>query len=323
MNEQIKLKCDHFVDNKNKIQNVFKLSNNMLMIATSLVFGDNDVDEEKLSACTKYIEKNTNVLSTFQSKSKPIVASKMTLQNDPEKYFDDVLDVYKILTKKSPTDTGALVQAAMIIVESGKKAEAEKIYEKFRDLYSKMNKKHPLITSTDDITFGYLLCLTDKSVDKIIEEMECAYEYLNKEVKLKVGKNEIQAISEVLTLTDGDMKEKCDKVVAIYNAFSDKDVQFANTHTASSMLGILIDLDMENGALVDEIIEVEKYIKESKGFGKLSLSRKQRLIFATSLVAEYYCTGSNTATIGAVSSVVSTVVVQEIALMMCIFVALY
>ncbi len=323
MNEQIKLKCDHFVENKNKIQNVFKLSNNMMMIATALVFGDKDVDEEKLLASSKYIDKNTSVVSTFRSRSKSIVASKMSLQNDPEKFFDDVLEVYKIITKKSPTDTGALVQAAMIIVEAGKKDEAEKIYEKFSDLYKQMNKKHPIITSTDDITYGYLLCLTDKTVDKIIEEMECAYEYLNKEVKLKVGKNEIQAISEVLTLTDGDMKEKCDKIVAIYNAFLDKDAKFANTHTASSMLGILIDLDMENDALVDEILEVEAYIKESKGFGKLSLSQKQRIIFATSLVAEYYSTGDDVAKIGAVSSVVSTVVVQEVALMMCIFIALH
>ncbi len=318
MNEEIRLKCDHFVENKNRIQKVFKFSNNTLLIATALVFGDRDVDEEKLKECSKYIEKHANIFSAFQNKTKAIVASKMSLRADSEKFFDDVKSVYKIITKKIVSDSGYLVEAAMSIVEAGKMAEAEDLFVKFKDLYDRMNKKHPILTSSDDVAFCYLLSLTDKSVDRIIEEMDWIYEYLTKEVKIKLGKNEIQGLAEVLTLSDGDKKEKCDKVVDIYNTFLNKGVKYGNEYNESASLGILIDLDVETEALVDEIIEVHDYIKQSKGFGSLSLNKKQRLLFATSLVAGHYNTGSAASEIATINTAVSVVVAEQVALMVCI-----
>jgi len=181
-----------------------------------------------------------------------------------------------------------------------------------------MNKKHPILTSSDDVAFCYLLSLTDKSVDRIIEEMDWIYEYLTKEVKIKLGKNEIQGLAEVLTLSDGDKKEKCDKVVDIYNTFLNKGVKYGNEYNESASLGILIDLDVETEALVDEIIEVHDYIKQSKGFGSLSLNKKQRLLFATSLVAGHYNTGSAASEIATINTAVSVVVAEQVALMVCI-----
>ncbi|MCR5625619.1 MAG: DUF4003 domain-containing protein [Lachnospiraceae bacterium] len=321
MNEQIKVKCDHFTENTNEVKKVFRLSNNMIMIATALIYGDKDVDADKLEACSKYIAKNTSYFSSFQSRSKSIVASKMAIQDEPEKYFDDVKKVYDIITKGSIFDSAYLIEAAMIIVDAGKVAEAEAIVNKFSDLYKRMNKEHPFLTSTDDIAFGYLLCLTEKSVDQIMEEMEWAYDYLNSEVQIKLGKNEIQGIAEVLTMTDGDMKAKCDKVVEIYNKFLDKDVKYGNEKNESSMLGVLIDVGIDTETLVNEIIEVADYIKDSKGFGGLALSNKQRLLFASSLVADSYNNSNKAAAVGTVSSVISTVISNQIVLMMVVFFA--
>ena len=82
--------------------------------------------------------------------------------------------------------------------------------DRYRDIYKKMDKKHPILTSSDDSIFAVMLALTEKPVDQIIDEMEECFNYLKKEIKLNVGANEFQGLGEILALTDGDMKEKCD-----------------------------------------------------------------------------------------------------------------
>ena len=175
-----------------------------------------------------------------------------------------------------------------------------------------------MITGSEDIVFSILLVMTDKSVDMILGELNECYDYLKKELKIKVDSNEIQGLGEILALSDGNMKEKCDKVVSLYNTFAEHGVKYGKSYNEFSSLGSLIDLDVETGVLVDEIAETAEYLKNGKGFGGMSMDKKQRLMFASMLVgdaynADQFLTGNTTMT-----SAVAMVVAEEIALMICL-----
>ncbi len=319
MNEILKNKCDQLIGNRMKLENEFKFSNNLMNIAAALVFtgAKREIDVEKLKEARKIVKDNLSIFSSFRGTAEPLIVCKMALSNDPYQFLNDVKIVYDKFSKGLFSDSGYIIQAAISIVDAGMVMYADTIKEKFKELYKRMGKEHPLITSSSDIVFAVMLCMTDKSVDTIIREMETCYHYLKKEVKIGVGGNEIQGLSEVLTLSDGDMKEKCDKVVNIYGKFWEKKHKYGAEYNEFASLGCLIDLDVDTDILVNNIIEAAEYLKQAKGFGSWSLNKKQRLLFAAMLAADVYSVDSNKVLNSAVNSTVAIIIAEEVALIMC------
>ena len=97
----------------------------------------------------------------------------------------------------------------------------------------------------------------------------------------------IQGLSQVLTVTDGDMIEKCDKVIDIYNRFKDRGVKYGREYEFTS-LGALIGLEVDKDVLIDEILEADALLASYKGFGSWNMDKSTRLMFAAILTAQEY-----------------------------------
>ena len=322
MKESIKNKVDLLVSNKEKIEKEFKWGYSLMNIAAALVFTseNKEVDIERLKLCKQILKKNTGVFSSFRSYSEAVIVSKMANASDPEQYLNDVKVIYEKLRRNSFSDSSYLIQGAICIYEAGKLSEAEILAKKFWDVYNKMNKKHPFLTSSEDIVFVVLLAMTDKSVDEIVNEIEECYTYMRKDVMLNVGNNEYQGLGEILALSDGDITNKCDKVTELYNSILAHGVRWGKEYNEFASLGLLIDLGVDNDTLINEIIEVNNYLKDSKGFSGWTLDNKQRLMFSAMLVGDDYGEGGNILGSSAINSTVAMVIAEEIALMMCIMI---
>ncbi|MBQ8951252.1 MAG: DUF4003 family protein [Eubacterium sp.] len=324
MKERIREKCDLLMMNTDKLAREFKWSETLMNIAAALVFtnADREVDIEKLRECRDIVKKNAGVFSSLRSSAESIITGKMALTDDPMRYFRDVKSVYDRLSKSVFSDGQYLVQAAISIVDAGKFDEADEIIIKFKELYKKMSKEHPMLTSSEDIIFAVLLIMTGKSVDTIITEMEDCYTYLKKELKIRVGANEIQGLSEVLALSDGNMREKSDRALRIYDAFSERGVKYGKEYNEFASLGALIDIDVETRVLVDEIIEAADYLKGNKKFGSWSMDKKQRLMFAAMLVGDSYSADASVITGTTIGSTVAMVIAEEVAIIMCLMIVM-
>ena len=322
MKESIKNKVDLLISNKEKIEKEFKWGYSLMNIAAALVFtGENrEVDIERLKESKQILKSNAGVFSSFRSYSEAVIVSKMANSPDPAQYIKDVMAVYEKLKKSSLSDNSYLVQGAICIYEAGKMYEAEAIATKFWDIYKKMGKKHPFLTSSEDIVFVVLLAMTDKSVDEIVNEIEECYTYMRKDVMLNVGNNEYQGLGEILALTDGDIKEKGDKVTELYKTILAHGVKWGKEYNEFASLGLLIDLGVDNDTIVNEILEVNEYLKNSKGFTGWTLDNKQRLMFSAMLVGDDYGKGRNMMSSSAINSTVAMVIAEEIAIMMCIII---
>ncbi len=319
MNENVKAKCDLLINNRNKLEKEFKWGEPLMNIAAALVYTgeNNEIDIERLKECKQIISKNTGVLSSFRSTAEPIVASKMALSRDPSQYMTDLKMVYEKVSTGMFSDSGYLIQAAISICEADRLHDSESVITRFKELYKRMGKLHPFLTSSEDIVYAMLLTLTDKSVDAIIRDLEEGYNYLKSEKKTKVGLDAIYGLSEVLALSDGYMKEKCDKAVELYEVFKAHGVKYGTEYGGFASLGALIDIDIDKDALVEEIIEVEGYLKNAKGFGSWSMDSKQRMMFAAMLVGEVYSADSSLSSYSAINSSVAVIIAEEVALMAC------
>ena len=323
MRESVQNKCDLLIKNKELIEKEFKWESALKVICAALVFtgAKAEADPERLKECRTILKKNAGMLSTMRAEVEPVVVSRMALSNDPQKYYDDVKMVYDKVTKGDIFDNGFLVQAAMSIVDAGRKDDADEITARYKELYKKMSKEHPFLTGSEDIVFAMLLAMTDKPIDQIISDMEECYNYLKKELKIKVSANEIQGLGEVLALTDGSITEKCDKVAVLYKTFAEHKMPYGTSYNEFASLGSLIDIPVDPDILVDEIIETAEYLKSGKGFGGWTLDKKQRLMFAAMLVGDIYEVDQVMTGASAMSSTIAMVIAEELAVMVCIMAA--
>ncbi len=317
MKESIKNKCELLVENKNVIEKNFIFSDRLMIISAALVFSmaDRPVDMEKLKECKDILKKNAGVFSGLRSHGETVLVSKMALSDNPEKYLLDVKEAYAKIGKGKFADSGYVVQAATSICDVNRQEDLDSINTKFRELYKKMEKKHPFLTADEDLVSAVLLAMTEKSVDQIIDDMEVCFDYLKKEMKIPFGANEVQGLCEILALTDGDMKEKCDKTIKFYQTFKEHGKRYGVENSELAVMGTLIDIDEDPDAIVDEIIETAEYLGTHKGFGAFSLDKKQRLMFATILVSEAYSNDSLNGN-AAINSSIAAVIAEEMAVMM-------
>jgi hypothetical protein len=325
---ELEQKVNLFVENRLAASKLFKVEYELNYVVSSLVMtgANKRIDSDKIKECKKILSSKAGIFSTFRSTCEIDVVTKMSLQNDPERYIDDVLEVYKTVRGKRIMEYAGLVLASMVIVDLGKKNEAEKITSRYEEILKKMSKKHPILTDENDIVFAVLLAMMDKDTDTIIDEMEECYTYLKNTLKVKADANALQGLSELLILSSGSITEKCDKAAVLFDTFREHGAKYGNYYEFAS-LAALIGLDMHKDELVDTIIEVEAMLKANKGFGNWSMDMKERLMFAAILVADVlsgehdqlydYAVGS-----AVINNTIAAIIAEEVAIMMCIVICL-
>ena len=270
-----------------------------------------------MKACRKLLKKNTRPLSSLRDIVELVLLSKMSLAEDPERYLNDFMDVFEKVSNVSFLENDYMAPAAMMILDLDAKDDSDKIVSKAKELMDKMNSNHPVLTAADDTSFIFFLALTDKSTDSILADLEDGFTYLKETCKIKVGSDPVYELCEVLALSYGDMKDKCDKVMRIYNVLSKHRSDYMS-ESAFSTLGTLIETELEPEETAREIIEAEECLKTMRGWGDSSIEKRYRVMSSMILVADTYTRSSEAASNSVVSNTMSLIRVKQISSMISI-----
>ena len=293
MTDNLRNICGLFEKNRAAISKKFLFEKPLMSTAAALIFtgAGKEADIERMKECRSILNKHTGFFSEYRDTVKLALVSEMSLAADPEKYLEDVKAVYKKLHKGHFRDNSYMVLAAMLLCDLGRQNDADAVVEKHNEIMQRMNKLHPVITDSSDISYVILLALSDRTADSIIEDIETCLDHLKNTCKIRVGSDSIQGLGEILALTDGDIFEKCGKVIKLYDLLKDNKAEIGGTGYSS--LGMLISIDETPEVIVGEILEADEYLKQFRLFGKESEDRSQRLMFAELLVASGYGTGAS------------------------------
>ena len=320
MNDIIMKRTELFVSNWSLIHKGFFLEDNLLITVAAADFAQKDktADVELLKDCRKLLREKQGLMSEFRGNNELAVSTKMALSGNPEKYVDEIIEVYNLFQKGKFFSSAYRVLAAMTVCDAGRFSEAESIVERTNALLNGMNKKHPFITSNEDTCFTVLLAMTDKEVDNILAELEETYQYIKKSFALH--EDAAYSLAQVLTTFGGNLEDKRDKVLDIYNTFKAKGAKYGKDFELAA-LGSLIDIDIDKEELVSEIIEVSDYLKGKKGFGMLDMGRQERLLFGTMLVAGAYAPDNYKTDASIIGGTVARVITEQIAMCAIIMIA--
>ncbi|MBR4403696.1 MAG: DUF4003 family protein [Clostridiales bacterium] len=333
MNSEFTKKLELLAANKKAIDKGFYFEMGISQVVAGLLFASagKEADIERMKEARAILKKKAGVFSAFRDATELVILARMATAPDMERYIDDLIDVFNVLMKGKVFEDSYMVLTAMIIVDRGRKADAESIKNATNELMRRMSKRHPILTSSEDLALAALLAMSGRDIDAVMNDMEECYVYTKKELKLRAEANSIQALSQILALTEGDMKAKCDKVAELFAAFKEHGSKFG-TYLEFPALGTLLDVQVPTDVLVPEIIEAADFLKKNKGFGGLSMDKKTRLMFAALLASEVYTSGraasgiisnealvTNNAIIA--SSVMAMIIAEEVAIMVIVMCA--
>ena len=328
MDSNLKSKIELFVQNRQAVGDAFVFEYGLNCLVSSLILTNVNyrANIEKMKEARKILASKTSILSSFRVTVELAVLTKMSIQNDPERYIDNVISVYKTLRGKRIIEYNCMVLSAMTIVDLGMMNEAGKIAARMENIVSKLSKKHPLLSDESDIAYAVLLAMSEKDDDALVDEIEECYVYLKKELKVKADANAIQGLSELLVIAGGNLKDKCDKAAKLFTTFKEHGARYGNYYEFSS-LGALAGLDIDMDELVDLVIETEEYLRKEKGFGSWSLEKRERLMFAAIFVAEMFSDNddqvySNAINSAVISNALASIVAEEVATMTCVSMAM-
>lgn len=308
MNELIQRKSERLVEVKAILKQAFPWSDGLLSISTGLLFLDEEKipSVESLKEIEKILKSKTSAFSEFRGNIKLNLICKMILSGEPDKYFDEVSNIYHMLNTSKLFGSEYKVIAAMSIYDHKDDTDVKEIVAKTQEIYAKMKEKHPILTSEEDIPFAAMLAATDMASDTLIEEMEKDYQALKK----KFGdSNALQSLTHVMSCSEMNSESRCNKICEIYDQLKIAKHKFGQSYPLAS-LGLFSMLDTPVSEIVNEIIEVDNYLVKQKGFGDISIGADMRRLYAAQIVYSSHSEDKNGAGIALGSALAYTIAIE-------------
>ncbi len=273
--------------------------------------------KEEVKSAKKTLNSKINVFSSLRGTMKPVTVCKLDASGRAEELVDEIKEAYASLKKEFKIPNSFLAMAAEIMAEFVKPQDYDDVSKKARDVMEKMEKKHPWLTDFNDEVYAMLLAISGVDSQTIVDSADECYVALKKHFSVR---DSLQALSFILALMDGKNEDKCKKVVELYDTFKARKYRFGQQFQLPT-LGMLALIDEDVNTIVDEVIEVCDYLRTKKGFGSFYMWKRERLMYATMIVAQERLSEKDSDTLGSalISSALALVIAEEIA--MCCIIA--
>lgn len=288
MKESITEKLSLFTTNAQAMKGSFKLQETLTkqLAAMLYTFENKQMDCNAIKQCHTLIKDSTGIFSSFRGNMSLCVSAMLSLQDAPDQLLTDTLIVYDLLKNAKFRASDYLTVAALLIASNTDTQGCQHTVERAKAFYDEMKKSHWFITGEDDYIFAVMLGLSDIDPISGTERIEQLYQRLKPEFKSKAGGNAVQALSQILVL-GGKSDEALDHIFTLNNALRDQKIKLDKTYTLPA-LGVLALLPIDGDILANDILEAQAYLRAQKGFGSLSISTQELLLFSTAIVTSVY-----------------------------------
>ena len=306
--------CESFIASRDTIKKDFMWDNHYIIhvCAASLAAKGIAADSEKMAECKKLVNEKTGIFSNFRGNVKlPVITYLATSENPAEK-MEKAKQIYDVM-KNYFFGSEYLAYVSLLLTDMIDLDRVDKIAERSMRIYDLMRKEHPFLTGTEDSIFAALLSFSEKSDKQLIEEMERVYTYFKK----KFESNAVQSVSHVLSLTDGDADAKCKRVEFLWDSLKNAGRKYSKRYEVAALAAFSLN-EFDLSEAVDDILEVDKFLEQQKGYGAFSIDKSTRLMHAVMLVSADYA-GNTIAGTTAVATTLAMVAAQQAA--MCAVIA--
>ena len=298
--------------NREAVNSSFALEGGDEVASAALVWtlAGKQATKEELRVCFDVLKGKTNLLSTERQSGKLTLLSRMALSGDPAAYLAETQRIYKRVMEGKILGTASRFGTAMIIANAAKSPEeADRLVERTKAIYARMEEKHPVITNDHDSAFAALIALSDREDDELMQDAEECYQLLGKEYKFTEGR---QTMANVLALSPLSPAEKVARVEELRAAFKANKISMGwTTSLEFATLAMLAFDNRSADEIAADVAELRNAIKKQKGFGDLSVHGVTRLLCAAVISMYSHQAGQNVDDIsGAIALVVAEAILE-------------
>lgn len=266
MKELLKKLCDKYLLNLGLFTDLCPLERDILYPVCASVFcaADAEFDLAKYKTSMTFIKADPKMLSSFRSTVRPLIASLLSLSDDPRGEMKQYLQCYDTM-RKYFTNSEHLALLAMLFAKIVPAEKAEEFIRRGRQIYDRMKKEHRILTTKENIAFAVMLAFSEKSDDDLIEDMEASYKLL----KHSDAKNSMQSVSHVLAMSDGRPEDKCAKFKELYDSMLKKGKKYGKRYELA-MLAAMSIADFDSSEIIGDVSDVEAFLSQHKAVFDLS-----------------------------------------------------
>ena len=313
MDENLHKRCLQFIIDRDAVKAAFPMGNSAFYPVCASLFTDKGIpaDTAHLKACYKLFKEKLNVFSNFRGMAEVSLVSMIACGENPEERLENAVEMYRVL-KEHFWGSTYLPVAAVILASAVDREEYVAVAEKAKGIYDLMKQAHRFITSEEDSVFAAMLALSSRTPEEIVAEAEECFAVLKEHFYTR---NAVQSLSHVLALVEDDMrtaKDKCRDTVALYESLKAKGYKYGTDYELAT-LGTLAMLPCGIEETVRDVIEVDGFLSQQKGYGFFGVGKKQRLMHAGMLVVSERSGDCQTMQSAATGSTISMVAAQHAA----------
>ncbi len=316
MRETIQRGCEQLIRCRDQVKQVFPWDGGLIHLSCAgiYVMKGKSVDEGVLEQSKRLLKEKVGVFSNFRGTARSPIAAMLAVSGNPERTLDNGITVYELL-KKEFWSSAYLPLAAMTIAQLVEPFDYERVAGRTRRIYERMKAEHPFLTNSEDSALCAMSALSERSEDALIGDMESCYRLLKPEF---FSGNAVQSLAHVLSLCEGTPEEKCRRTMELFHNLKAAGRKYGTEYELPT-LGIFALTDADSRQVAGEMIEIDSWLSEQKGFGALgSVGSKQRLMYAGMLAQKEHAAADVVQT-AAVRSTVALIVAQE--MVMCAAIA--
>lgn len=312
MKQELLEKCQLFVENKNKLDKDFAWDSAIIMPVCAMIYAQNDqkVDTQKMKECRKLLKEKVGAFSSLRSYGELVLITKMAMSDDASDYLEKTIRAYDMLKKYKMSGSAFVALASMLLVDHVDVLRWEQVLASAQRIYTQMKKNHPFLTGEEDMSFAVLMAMSELPEEWLLKEMEASYEMLKKKFGATDG---LQTLSHVLAMDREETAKKCDAILELDAAFKEKKKRFDNNGIV--MYGSMYMMGIEKEAWLANIIEVDDYLKQQKGFGVFGVDSHQRLMYATMLVMNQYEQDDSNVQMSMLNNAIATIIAEYTAML--------
>lgn len=247
--------------------------------ALTVTLKNKKIDIDRINSAVNIIKENTSVFSNLRSTNKLSTA----LEEDMKSSLNEIISIYDKL-KGECFSSEYLVITSQIIFNSRDRINIDDSVKNTKSVYNHMKKNHRFLTGSEDTAPASIIAVTSSNFEETLNDIEECYKILK--AKHISSRNNIQALSHILSLINLPPKDKCEKVIEMYSALKENKVPLDDYYLP--LLGIISFVTHNVKGFAEKVCEVSNELKSHKGFGAFSLQGRLRNMIAAALVSMEY-----------------------------------
>jgi hypothetical protein len=309
MNPEIHRRLVLLTENDQALSKEKKLKWNELRRAAAAAYAleDRRVDGEAIRASLKALQKSVGPLSSLRGYLALVLAANLSLAKDPQRALASTVATYELLRDAKFGGSDYLPLAAHMIAAHVEPDACAQAVERTRAFYDGMKANHPFLTGQDDLILAAMIGASGQDIAAAVDRVAELFDQLSDGFG---SKSATQLVAQVLTLGQGG-PDAAARAIELRQTLKAAKVRLHKGPTAP-LLGVFALLDVAGETLAAETKEANRFLKEQKGFGALSMEASERLALAASIVARAEVASAPPGLVSAaLASAVAAVMMQQ------------